>query len=84
MQPAPEVGVVYHWGRAMERRGCESEAAVRGLMHWFGMSLEEAVETVKARGGRVRPAFFSMMKYGPDDVRLPEPRTETGVHEKTY
>ena len=83
MRPPPLAGVVYHWGKAMERRGCESEAAARGLMHWFGMSLEEAVETVKARGGRVRPAFFYMMKYGPDDVRLPEPRTGTGVHVKT-
>ena len=54
----------------MERRGCESEAAVRGLMRWFDMSLEDAVDEVKAAGGRVRPAFF-YMKYGPDETGLP-------------
>lgn len=71
--------MVYHWGRAMERRGCESGAAVRGMMYWYGMDLEEAIGTLKAGGGRVRPAFMDMMKHGPANARLPEPRTGTGT-----
>ncbi len=48
-------------------------------MHWYGVGLEEAVGTLKAVGGRVRPAFTDMTKHGPADARLPESRTGTGT-----
>lgn len=65
MRPPPRTGAVCRWGDAVQRRGAESEKAVRGLMRWFGMGLEDAVDGAGAAGGGVRPAFMDV-KRGPD------------------
>lgn len=46
----------------LEFYGGNGDRAVNGLMRWCNMSLDDAVDSVRASGGKVRAEYIAMLR----------------------
>ena len=57
----------------LEFYGGDGDRAVNGLMRWCNMSLEDAVDSVKASGGRVRAEYIAMLRASLEKTKRADP-----------